>query len=396
MFLYIIMKEAVAFLRNPEYLSLRSNACNPFVAFDHYLRLTALWRQHLVHICTGAFALTPLASDYRHNAVISTIPVLTSINNRGRTLPMIRRVVFWVVAVALVLSYASAQYEEPKQTAPVFSPLPFVGQSSAIPPGYSLRISLAAPPFASDNIYPNGSVSAGIDGLVAVSYNHEGAIGSPVGKLFPANLLGFRVQVVPQREQYPAVSLFISAMTQLQEEKLANIDLQPAVPVYYDLGLKMVSYEAKTTRAGIGLNSTLGDVVNLDFSLGVRENVWRQMWSFYTVDLGFGSLWDPLTGATQPLQQQSKLALDWSASIAYRPVTQLAILASATTLPFADIDPTTLTIQMRQGNMGTVGVRYYLPFSMSVDLFDRWYLAPSTWPTKHEICLGVSADLAIR
>jgi hypothetical protein len=309
---------------------------------------------------------------------------------------MIRRVVFLVVAVAIVLSYASAQYDEPTQPASVFSPLPFIGLSSAIPSGYSLRFALAAPPFANGNIYPNGSINAGIDGLVGISYNHEGAIGSPLGDLFPANLLSFRIQVVPQREQYPAVSLFITAMTQLQEEKLANIDLQPAVPAYYDRGLKMVSYEAKTTRAGVGLNSTLDDAVNLDFSLGVRENVWRQMWSYYTVDPGFGSLWDPLTGGSQPLEQQSKLALDWSASLAYRPIAQLAILASAATLPFAEIDPTTLTIQMRQGNVGTVGVRYYLPFPLSVDLFDRWYLAPSTWPSTHEIRLGVSADFAIR
>ena len=51
---------------------------------------------------------------------------------------------------------------------------------------------------------------------------HEGAVGSPVGKLFPANLLSFRIQVVPQREQYPAVSLFISAMTELQEAEASQ------------------------------------------------------------------------------------------------------------------------------------------------------------------------------
>jgi hypothetical protein len=309
---------------------------------------------------------------------------------------MIRRVVFLFVAVALMLSCSSAQYDDPTQPASVFSPLPFIGQSSAIPSGYSLRFALAVPPFTNGNIYPNGSVSAGIDGLLGVSYNHEGAIGSPLGNLFPANLLGFRVQVVPQREQYPAVSLFITAMTQLQEEKLANVDLQPSLPAYYDRGLNAISYEAKTTRAGVGLNSTLGDVVNLDFSIGVRENVWRQMWSIYTEDLGFGSLRDPLSGGTQPLHQQSNLALDWSAGVAYQPIAQLAVLASATTLPFAEVDPMTLTIQMRQGNIGTVGVRYYLPFSMSVDLFDRWYVAPSTWPSTHEIRLGISADLALR
>ncbi len=166
--------------------------------------------------------------------------------------------------------------------------MPFIGPSSAIPPGYSLRFSLAAPPFTDDKVYPYGSVSAGIDGLLAFSYNHEGAIGSPVGKLLPTNLLNFRVQVVPQREQYPAVSLFITAMTELQTERLSNVDLQPALPVYYDRGLNAISYEAKTTRAGVGLNSTLGAVVNLDCSFGVRENVWRQMWSIYTAVAGHG------------------------------------------------------------------------------------------------------------
>ena len=100
--------------------------------------------------------------------------------------------------------------------------------------------------------------------------------------------------------------------------------------------------------------------------------------------LGIGSLRDPYAGlGTHPLQQQSKLASRLVGQHCLPTIYTACYTCQCNHTSLCRDRSHTLTIQIRQGNMGTVGVRYYLPFSMSVDLFDRWYLAPSTWPTKH-------------
>jgi hypothetical protein len=259
-----------------------------------------------------------------------------------------------------------------------------------VPQDYSLRLSAAYSPYEKQPNFAYGSISFSVAGLFEASLTHDGAIGSPTGQLKPGNLLGLRLQVIPQRDNFPGVSLFLNTMTQAQSEFLGDNDLQPQLPGIYERGLVAVSYDARTTAAGISLATILNDVFSFSASLGTREVVWQENWSMYTMESGLPTTLD---GWASPQAERTNLRVDWSAGATARPVQQLAFTADIASVPFVEIDPTSLLIEARAGYVGTVGIRYYLPSFLTVDLYDRWFSEGRDGADRHQIRLGVSTNV---
>jgi hypothetical protein len=295
-----------------------------------------------------------------------------------------------ILMVALQSTLAQIPNDNPEQG---FGLSPFLGESTLIPDAYSLRVSAAFPPYERGATFGYGSVSIGLSGLLEATVSREGAIGSPTGMLKPTNLLGLRLQVLPQREQFPAVSVFLTTMTGAQSELMTNVDLERERLTLFQRGLRMISYDAKTTVAGIAVASGLAGMVSYRAALGVREMIWRQQWSIYGFGTGLPTSQD---GWTLPLAERTSLRVDWSASIAFRPIQQAALFAEVASLPLIDVDPSSLQIENRQGYVGAIGVRYYLPIPLSIDLYDRWVSGIGERKARHQVRLGLSTDVLFR
>lgn len=296
------------------------------------------------------------------------------------------------VLTALLLLIAGVAMTQPAMDKPgVVSS--FLGLQAAIPDGYSWRMSAAYPPYETGASFPYGSIAVGLDGLLELSWTHEGAMGSPTGSLTPDDLLSFRLQVVPQRERFPAVSVFLTTMPGKKSELLLGRDFQPKLSDIYQRGLVGASYEARSTLAGIALATTLSDVLSFNAALGARQIVWQQQWSFTTFNTGLPRTSD---GWTYPLAERSSFWLDMAAGASFRPIEELALIGEVGSLPFVEIDPSSLMMEAKQGYMGAVGIRYDLPIPLSVDLYDRWYSENRNRTNYHQIRIGLSTQLKLK
>jgi hypothetical protein len=301
------------------------------------------------------------------------------------------RAVALVFLVAIATCMGGAQPAFGNDPVPVSTASPFLSHGSALPSGHFLRLSGAFSPFARGTRFGYGSATVGIAGLFSISLSHEGAIGSPIGALKPNDLLDIRLQIIPQRDRLPAVSLFLTTMTAMQTESFRNTDLQSALPDAYAHGLSAISYEARTSAAGVAVTTVLSDLFAFGASVGAREMVWSEGWSHKGNAAGGAVTNDGWTG---PGGERSTFRLDWSAHVIVRPLTEVALVVELASQPLAAVNPTTLSIEGRQGYTRVIGIRYFLPIPLSVDLYDRWYSEQGSQPA-HQVRLGLSASVAL-
>ena len=304
---------------------------------------------------------------------------------------MRRQAAVLAIVVVAISFPASAQLTVDSPDQPALTASRFLGGQPAIPEGNSLRFSVAYSPYERTPNFAYGNLSVSFNGLLEATWTHDGAIGSPTGTLNPENLLGFRLQVLPQREQFPALSVFLTTLTKAQSGFLGGADLQARLPEIYRRGLLTTSYDARTTVAGVSLASVLNDKLALNATLGVREMVWQQMWSSYAIDIGLPTQ----NGSTFPLAERNNLRVDWSAGATVRPIHQLDLVAEIASLPFVEVDPSSLVIEARTGYLGTIGVRYHLPIPLTIDLYDRWFSEKDDRTNLHQFRLGLSTNLQI-
>jgi hypothetical protein len=178
-------------------------------------------------------------------------------------------------------------------------------------------------------------------------------------------------------------------MAGTQSEWLGRNDIFPNLPAIFQRGVEVISYDARTTVAGVAFMTNLSSTLSLGASLGGREMVWQQLWSSYSVDMGLPTSY----GATLPTAERSSLRLDWSVGATVHPLSQLDLFGEVASLPFADIDPSSLIIEARRGMVGTIGLRYTLPIPLSIDLYDRWYSEKGDRKNYHQVRLGLSSEV---
>ncbi len=267
---------------------------------------------------------------------------------------------------------------------------PLVDHSAAVPAGNSIRIAVSYPASELNNKSVYATMSLGIAGLLDLSYRRDGVVGSPAGILPPTSEVGIRLQVVPQRGPYPAVSAYLNTMTEIQSDLLGEYSLKDNLPGIYNAGLSSISYDTKSMVTGFAFSSVLGGLVSVDAAVGVRQTWWHQQWSKYHITVPYPTTSD---GWTFPLSEHSTLSIDWSAGIVCQPLDQLSFLVEVHALPYMDIDPATLVIDAREGYAGIVGIRYSLPVALNVDLYDRWFSESGERTGVHQVRLGLSTGL---
>ncbi len=297
-----------------------------------------------------------------------------------------------IAALGLFSQASSSQYNPDTNALVPVRISPLVDQSSAIPEGHSIRLAVSYPPYELTSKSVHAVVSVGIAGVLEATYRHEGIIGSPVELLPPASEIDFRFQIIPQREQFPAVSVFLNTMTETQSDLLGEYSLRDNLPGIYQDGLSLVNYDVKSAVSGITLSSAFGETWSINAAVGVREVWWHQQWSKYRIAVPY------LTGSdgwTFPLSERSALNLDWSANVAARLIRNLTLLAEIHALPVMDIDPSTLVVEARERYAGAIGVRYALPIALNVDFYDRWFSKGGGRPDSHQVRIGLSTDLTI-
>jgi hypothetical protein len=288
-------------------------------------------------------------------------------------------------AVVILTLFLSAARLNAK--APVSS---FLGNHTVINDGSSLSVSAAYVPFENGSRFGYGRVSANLTGMLAATLSHEAVVGSPTGLLRPASQFDLRVLVLPQRDRLPSVALFLTGMLEKQSAFLSSSDLQPARADLVRNGLSVLTYDARTTMAGVSFSSSFDDVVTLGGSLGVREVNWQQKWSAYSRETGLPQI----HGWTYPLAERSSLRVAWSAGVAYRPIASLTLVGDVASLPFIDVDPPTLQAIARTGYVAAIGVRYSLPIPVGVEVYDRW--SSGSGVNRHEVRIGLRGDISLQ
>jgi hypothetical protein len=264
--------------------------------------------------------------------------------------------------------------------------------NGAVPEGYSLEASAAYPAFATGNTDLYGHFTLGLAGVFSATLNHEGEISSPIGDLKPSYTFGLNVQIVPQREQYPSVSLFGNTMLEAQSEYYGSVNLIPKRPDVYNRGATSIVYDAKTTVAGVALASQVGGSLSFAAAIGVKQIAWQQRWSSYAFTTGL-----PVAdGYIMPLPENTTLRLHWSLGGAVHITPQLSVVGELSSLPRVDFNPTTLLLELQNGYVGAFGLSYGLPMPLRVDLYDRWLAPNNAMTSSHQVRLGLSSIIPLQ
>lgn len=266
----------------------------------------------------------------------------------------------------------------------------FLMQPFAIPEGFGLRVSSAYSPYDRNADFLYGGIGLTISKMLQLSVVREPAIGTPAGWLTPSTVVGVRLQVIPQREHLPALSLFMNAMTARQQVQLQNVNIQADFPTLYQRGLRYFTYEAQSAWGGLALATEFDEVLACNAALGVRQVTWKQGYGQFSFDTGWPTTED---SRTPPLPERSALQLDWAAGIAVRIVRDVAIIGEFSSAPYIEVDPTSLPAEARQATVAAFGIRYFPSIPVTLELYDRWYSKVLDQTSHHQLRLGLSTQL---
>lgn len=266
------------------------------------------------------------------------------------------------IFVVLLLQAAAGQEKSAVQGNPVETA--FTTVSATVPQGYSLDFS-GAYPLYSNRSYPIfGHITAGVSGVLQVSYSNDEVVSNMIGLIRPMNSWGLKLQVLSKREQLPSVALWARAALGWQGDFLQSTDLWPKSPPAFE-HLAGTQYEFTSTSAGVALEPGISEALDVNVSLGLRELESRNLWIFI----------DPTPAGDNGYHAAGgdrALLLDGSANVVLHLLPRFAVIAEATTLPYFDVNVPALRLELKRGYAGSFGGRYTLPIPLSVDGYVRW------------------------
>jgi len=152
----------------------------------------------------------------------------------------------------------------------------------------SIQINLAMSPMGAVPNYFTGSITFGLSGVLSGSYIHDNAFGTPLGKLVPTNQLELRLQILEQRQYYPAVSLIYGGMVNEKSESYSSADLNMFAPNLTKNGLRYISSNAIKSNYGAGVTSNIRNKFILSGMFGVQQLTWQQSWTDFGFDTTSG------------------------------------------------------------------------------------------------------------
>ena len=260
----------------------------------------------------------------------------------------------------------------------------------SVSPVNSVQLNMAISPMGVVPNYFTGNITVGISGVLSASYVHDNSFGTPLGKIVPTNQLAMRIQLLEQRQYYPAVSVEYQSMINKSAEFYSMSDLNSAAAPLVLYGLNSISYNAHHRRFGIGLTSHIKNKVTLSGLIGIYQLNWQQSWTYYTSDPYPG----PAFG-NFPLPKETTLSLFVSAAINYTVTEEISVYGATKSLPLLEIEPTTFRLGVKNGYQNSIGIQYQLWNSLRIDITDAYFAGYIHIRNYHHLRVGFRTALAL-
>ena len=264
---------------------------------------------------------------------------------------------------------------------------PFMGNNSPVPDGYTFRCAAGYPVYGDDRMPVIGRFSLGLAGVLELGYSNEGYIGNPIGMTRPANSWDAKIQIFKQREELPSVALWARGTIGWQNEDLGAYALWAVLPSFFNFGVVGTRYEFSSMTVGLSMAPGLGKWITMNLSVGYQELSSRNLWILIAPAPIIGNGYHAVSGDRSGM-------LEASANIVAGLLPQLALVAQAGTLPYFNVNPTALTLEVGRAYNGAVGVRYTLPIPLSVDSYVRWQ-SNINGKTDTQFRLGLSSEIPL-
>jgi hypothetical protein len=238
----------------------------------------------------------------------------------------------------------------------------------SVSPGTSLHIFTSMTPLGDYPNYLSGKISFDYNGFISAGISHDNSFGNPLGRMILSNQLELRFQILEERGYLPAVSILYQRLINKQDVFYSGSNIWSDNHSLYGNYLAPRLYNTDNSLFSIGLSSKISKKLNLSWSLGQREFIWRQ------------------ENSSQP--SQTSFRIHWSADVLYKLIDDMSIHASIQSIPLLENDLSSFSIVPKVGYRSTFGIRFYLIRAVGIELYDQVRSGYSDLTSYHYIRLG--------
>ena len=162
---------------------------------------------------------------------------------------------------------------------------------------------------------------------------------------------GIQVQIVPQRDNYPSLSLWVNSSLGSKGETLNQNDFGPKLPNLVDQVFS-INYQYSSTAAGL----------EVAFNIGILELRSNNLLLFLEPD-PFNGNW------IQDSNESSSLMFDGGTVVSFSPVDKFYVIGELSTLPYFNVDISGAKLAIQHSLSKSIGIRYALPIPMNIDAY---------------------------
>ena len=297
------------------------------------------------------------------------------------------------LALALIVSLSSlvsrSQNETPVNPTDGGLSHPFLGENCTVPAGYTLSFGAGYPVFGNSSLPLFARAGLGVGGVLELTYSNEGFVGNMLGVTRPVDAWDARIQLSQASGVMPAMTLWALGTIGWTREDFGAYDLWGKYPTYFNFGVDGARYEYSGTSLGLSFERRFEDALSLSVSGGVENLRSRNLWIFIAPAPIIGNGFHETNG-------HSSMIFDGAVNISYVVVPGfMSLVAAVSTLPYFVVNPLALSLDLKHGMLGTIGVRYQLAIPVNVEGFVRWQ-SNINGQYDTQFRLGVSGTLGLQ
>ena len=269
------------------------------------------------------------------------------------------KVILLVILLLSSLEYLNAQ--ERKENSFSFIK-PFSNIYTDIPNGYSLSYIGSYPIFEDIKSPFVGNIKLGLSSILNLVITNEPSVGDLLANKRPMPSWGVQVQILPQLEHYPSLSLWVNSCFGWNGETINQNDFGNKLDYLINQGLVSFRYEYSTTSAGIATEMKPLNGLRVGLNIGILELRSRNLWIFLDPD-PFNGNW------INDGKETSSFMFDGGAAISYSPFHNFFVIGEITTLPYFNINMNYKRLAIQHSVVNSLGIRYSLPIPINIDAY---------------------------
>ncbi|MCW8809636.1 MAG: hypothetical protein OQJ93_09120 [Ignavibacteriaceae bacterium] len=238
---------------------------------------------------------------------------------------------------------------------------PFSNIFTDIPIGYSMSCSGSYPLFEDTKAPLIGNIKLGLSSILNLMVTNEGNLANMLGNNRPSPAWGLQVQILPQFNQYPSVSLWVKSSIGWNNETLNQNDFVNKLPYLFDQGLFSIRYQYSSTSAGVATEMQPIKGLLVALNIGLLELRSQNLWIF--LEDPFNENW------YHDINESNSLMFDGAILLSFSPIDNIYVIGEIKTLPYfnADLNGEKLVVHRTTNN--SLGLRYSLPIPLNIDAF---------------------------